>query len=223
VEWIRRRVARVRTSRGSHVFIMVTRYLLGFAFLPAGLKKVLGQPFTDPDKHGAFHDFLHAFHDTGFFYHAVGAMQLVAAGLLLTQRFALLGTLLLTPILTAIFVFCWSTGVIPTATVVTLMMGALGILLCWDIERWIGLVKAESWVPKQRSSEMVGTLNQRPWEIGGWAIALLFLGNTVITGEVYRPRGAEWHNPSFWVLLAIAAVPFVAHRWEKRERRKGDQ
>ena len=79
--------------------------LIGFAFIPAGLKKLLGQPFTDPTNTGVFHDFLHAFHSTGLFYQFVGALQLTAAVLLITQRHATLGAVLIAPILVAIFVF----------------------------------------------------------------------------------------------------------------------
>ena len=136
MDWLRNQVSEARKRRGTHIFVIVLRYLLGFAFLPAGLKKVLGQPFTDPAKTGSFHEFLHTFHDTGVFYHMVGGMQLLAAVLLLTQRYAVLGAMILAPILTAILVFCWSTQVIPTAVVVTLMFGGLLLLLLWDIERF---------------------------------------------------------------------------------------
>lgn len=86
-----------RTRRWAHLVVVNLRLVLGFAFLPAGLKKVLGQPFTDADKQGAFHDFLRAFHDTGAFYRFVGVLQLVTAALLLTQRWATLGAFLRSP------------------------------------------------------------------------------------------------------------------------------
>ena len=60
---------------------------------------------------GAFHEFLHAFYATGTFYQFVGTLQLVAAFLLLSQRFATAGAILLTPIVTAVLVLCWSTKV----------------------------------------------------------------------------------------------------------------
>src|SRR5688500_3998399 len=108
---------RARAARWSNLAVVNLRFLIGFAFVPAGLKKVLGQPFTDPHNTGAFHDFLHAFHATGFFYRFVGALQLTVALLLFTQRFARWGAYLALPIITAIMVFCWSTRVYPTATV----------------------------------------------------------------------------------------------------------
>ena len=87
-QWIARVVHRLRQKRWLHISVIVLRIVIGFAFLPAGLKKVLGEPFTDPTNTGPFHEFLHAFHGTGFFYSFVGAVQLLAAILMMTQRYA---------------------------------------------------------------------------------------------------------------------------------------
>ncbi len=205
-----------RKKRSSHIFIIVLRYLLGFAFLPAGLKKVFGQPFTDPEKTGAFHEFLHAFHDTGVFYYFVGVTQLLAAFLLLTQRYATVGSLLLAPTLAAILVFCWSTLVIPTATVVTLMAGGTLLLLLWDIERWRTVFASDNTLTEVAVPGIHPSLQRGVWEGCGLVIILLYVGNTVVTGEVYRPKGAEWHDPSFWVLNLIALSPFVAAFIDRR-------
>ena len=63
--WLEERIARAHERRGVYTSIIVLRMLIGFAFIPAGLKKLLGQPFTDPANTGVFHEFLHAFHATG--------------------------------------------------------------------------------------------------------------------------------------------------------------
>jgi len=197
--------------------------LLGFAFLPAGLKKVLGQPFTDPANTGPFHEFLHAFHGTGFFYHFVGMVQLLAAVLLITQRFATPGIILLVPILGAILVFCWSTMVVPTASVVTLMsLGAL-LLIFWDIHRWVNIFSHGIPKPTRQLPGPHPTINMKLWSACGSVILLLYLGNTAITGEVYRPRGVEWSNPSFIVLVIIALLPLITYvidtkGWRRKSR-----
>src|SRR5689334_12862731 len=69
-------VAWLRQRRWAHLAVVNLRILIGFAFLPAGLKKILGEPFTDPGNRGPFHEFLHAFHATGHFYTFVGVVQL---------------------------------------------------------------------------------------------------------------------------------------------------
>src|SRR5687767_12402704 len=97
---IGRLVQRARRTRWANVAIVNLRFLIGFAFIPSALKKVLDQPFTDPANRGPFHDFLHAFHATGWFYSFVGITQILAAVLLFTQRFATVGALIALPVLT---------------------------------------------------------------------------------------------------------------------------
>ena len=202
------RICALRRHRAAHVAVIVLRMVLGFAFLPAGCKKLLGQRFTDVANSGVFHDFLHAFYDTGPFYRFVGAVQLIAAILMITQRQALLGAVLMTPILVAILVFCWSTMVVPTAVVVTLMTCALGVLLLWDLKRWKAIVVATQG-SETETDEPISSASLARWSRCGWAIVALYFGNLLLTQEVYRPRGLEWSNPSFYVLLVIAALPVL--------------
>lgn len=141
-------VAWFRQRRWAHLAVVNLRILIGFAFLPAGLKKILGEPFTDPGNRGPFHEFLHAFHATGHFYTFVGVVQLVAATLLMTQRFATAGAFMALPVTGAILAFCWSTAVVPTAVVVTLMFAGLVGLALWDVERWRGVLDAPDATPR---------------------------------------------------------------------------
>ena len=161
-------VHRARRVRWINVAVVNLRFLIGFAFVPAALKKVLDQPFTDPANHGRFHDFLHAFHATGGFYTFVGVMQLVAAVLLCTQRFATLGAFVALPILSAITVFCWSTGVYPTATVATLMwLGTVGLVI-WDIDKWRGVVTREGTATAVSAEPL--PIDLKLWARCGWAV-----------------------------------------------------
>jgi hypothetical protein len=185
--------------------VILLRYLIGFAFLPAGLKKVLGQPFTDPANAGRFHDFLHAFHATGGFYRFVGVVQLTIAALLLTQRFALAGAVLALPVITAITVFCWSTAVYPTATIATLMMLGTVALVLWDYERWKPAPSAQP---------------ISPWTWAGVAILAVYLTATVLNGAIYRPRGVELDNPAFYLLIAVPLIPLVTLIMVRRRARR---
>ena len=203
--WLEERIAQAHERRGICISTIVLRMMIGFAFIPAGLKKLLGQPFTDPANTGVFHEFLHAFHATGRFYQFVGVLQLTAAVLLITQRHATLGAALAAPILVTILVFCWSTGVVPTAIVVTVMSVGLLALILWDMQRW----KALLGMTTPASPPAHPGVNMRLWSRCGWLILLLYFGNTAITGQVYRPMSAEWSNPSFIVLLIIAVLPVV--------------
>jgi hypothetical protein len=208
-------LASLRRRRGLHLAVANLRILIAFAFLPAGLKKVLGQPFTDAGASGPFHDFLHAFHATGAFYGVVGAVQLAAAALLVSQRLAVLGALIALPVLVAILAFCWSTGVVPTAIVVTLMtLGTLG-LVAWDGHRLRALVSDRAIAAAPAAPIATGL-----WTACGVAVCLLYLAACAITGEVYRPRGPEPDRLGFWVLNVLPLIPLITLVLDVRRHRK---
>lgn len=204
---------RLRAARWANLCVINLRILIGFAFLPAALKKILDQPFTDPANTGAFHDFLDAFRATGAFYPFVGLCQLVAALLLSTQRFALLGALVALPILSTICAFVWSTiGVRPTSIVATLMwLGTLGLLV-WDADRLRGIL-----------GQPVGPLRPspvplRPWIVCGALVWALYICVCLAHGGIYRPRGLELDNPAFYVLPLIAVLPILTFIVSRRRR-----
>ncbi|MCW5802453.1 MAG: hypothetical protein KIT31_08700 [Deltaproteobacteria bacterium] len=218
-------VVRARRIRGLHLAVVLLRFLIGFAFVPSALKKLLDQPFTDPDKHGRFHDFLHAFHATGWFYQLVGALQLTAAVLLFTQRFATLGALIAVPILTAITALCWSTGVVPTATVATLMwLGTLALAL-WDVAKWQGIFApdasgAPGGAPQTLSAEP-SPIDLRLWSWCGAAMLAVYATGALMHGGVYRPRGVELDQPGFYVMPLMLLLPLATYVVERRRRRAG--
>ena len=121
--------------------------------------------------------------------------------LLITQRHAPVGAALAAPILVTILVFCWSTGVVPTAIVVTLMSVGLLALILWDMQRWKALLGLTTPAPR-RPPVQWSTCGSGAVAAGSFCCSNF--GNTAITGQVYRPLGAEWSNPSFIVLLMIA-------------------
>jgi uncharacterized membrane protein YphA (DoxX/SURF4 family) len=204
-----RLLLRARRTRWITVCVVNLRILIGFAFLPAGLKKLLAQPFTDPQNTGRFHEFLHAFHATGWFYQLVGIMQLTAAALLFTQRFATLGALLVLPTLTAIVAFCWSTHVYPTATVATLMLLGTLALVLWDYPKWKGVFAADDRDHQHSIARIEAPIDIRLWQVCGIAIAGLYLGVCVLLGEVYRPRGVRPDEPASYVFPLIMMLPII--------------
>ena len=222
---------RVMVSSGAPLLIAVLsglvvnlRILLGFAFLPAGLKKVLGQRFTEASNVGPFHDFLHAFYATGGFYRFVGVLQLVVATLLMTQTFGTLGALMALPIFTAITVLCWSTGAVFTGVMTTLMLLGTLLLCAWEYERFIGVLRpAESPGEPSRASSLEPSqapVDVRIWRGCGVAVLLLYLVSCVLAGGVYRPRGLDLARPEFYVFPLIASLPALAWAWERRQRRQ---
>jgi len=212
-------VQRARRKRWINLFVVNLRFLIGFAFVPSALKKVLDQPFTDPANHGRFHDFLHAFHATGWFYAFVGTLQLTAATLLFTQRFATIGALIALPILTAITAFCWSTAVYPTAAIATLMwLGTVGLVM-WDYAKWRGIFARDDRAHDLRLAAIDAPIDMRVWTRCGLAILVLYLGSAVLHGGVYRPRRIELGEPAFYVLPALLLLPIITFVIDRRRTR----
>ena len=217
---ITRLVVRARRARWVNVAVVNLRFLIGFAFVPSALKKLLGQPFTDPSNQGRFHDFLDAFHATGGFYGFVGALQLTAAVLLFTQRFATVGALIALPILTAITAFCWSTAVYPTATITTLMwLGTVGLVL-WDLDKWRGVFASDGRAHELRIAPIEAPIDLALWARCGAAIVTLYLGAALLRGGVYRPRGVELDEPAFYVLPAVMLLPIITFVIDQRRSRR---
>ena len=208
-------IDKLRERRGFHLFVVNLRILIGFALLPSGLKKVLGEPFTDPNNAGPFHDFLDAFLRTGGFYHWVGVMQLLTALLLLTQRQALLGALMALPMFSTILVFCWSTAVYPTASIVTLITLGVLFLVLWDYRRWWRIfATSELPAPTQETS-----VDLRLWTRCGLGIIAVYIVACLLEGGIYRPRRLEFHEPSFWVFPVLMALPIITGLVERRALR----
>ena len=216
--------ASAHRSRGWWHLVVVLRIVLGFAFVPSGLKKILGEPFTDPANIGVFHDFLHAFHGTGLLYRFVGVAQLVAALLLMTQFFGALGAMVFLPICAGILVLCWGTGAVPTAIVVSAMMVAVVFLLLWDLPLWSGLLRvAPSRVgaAEGAGSAAVGRVPPQGIHLGIWSfcgasIFLLYLVSCWWAGEIYRPRGVDWQAPGFYILPFLVSLLGLAFFVERR-------
>lgn len=209
-----------RSRRWCHLCVVNLRILIGFAFVPSGLKKVLDQPFTDPNNTGVFHEFLHAFYATGFFYRFVGATQLVIAVLLMTQGFATIGALMALPVFVAITVLCWSTQVYPTAVVASLiLLGVVG-LVAWDFRKWRGVLATRATaVAVPACDEPESLIDLTLWARCGAAILALYVVACAVDGGIYRPKTVELDNPAFYVFPLIALFPIVTYLVEWRQRR----
>lgn len=209
---------RLHARRSAQLAVANLRIVVGFAFVPAGLKKVLGQPFTDPGNAGVFHDFLDAFLATGGLYRFVGAMQLTVALLLMTQRFAALGAALALPIAAAITAFTWSTARAPTVIVTTLLTLALAGLLTWDLRRWVAML-TERALPPPPPPPNPAPIERRLWAWCGLAVIATYGGLCLALGEVYRPRKPQPDSPAYFVMPALPLLPLATGLIERRRRR----
>ncbi len=121
-------------------FTALTRVLLAVGFLPPGIKKLTGEPFTQlPVSHpvGYFFD---AFFQADALYVLVGVVQVTAALLLLWPRTATLGAVLYAPVIVTITAVTWSIGFAGTRWIAAAMLLATAWLLVWDYDRLRGLL-----------------------------------------------------------------------------------
>jgi uncharacterized membrane protein YphA (DoxX/SURF4 family) len=129
--------ARVRGIRALGWFAWSARAMLAAAFLPSGLTKVLGLPFTrlDPHTSDAGRLFAALEHDFGGLYPFIGACQLAAAVLLLVPRTTLVGALVHLPITAGIVVITTTVDFRGTWLIAWLMLLGVTFLICWDWHR----------------------------------------------------------------------------------------
>ncbi|WP_185151694.1 DoxX family protein [Chryseobacterium sp. SN22] len=115
--------------------IIHIRYLIALAFVPSGFTKLIGERFTQLPKSEAVGQFFEAMYQSGMYYHFLGLAQIITAILLMTQRFALIGTFLFLAITSNIWVITISLPFKGTWIITSLMMFAGFILLYWDKHR----------------------------------------------------------------------------------------
>lgn len=107
--------------------------MLAIGFVPSGLTKVFGVPFTklDPATSSVGY-FFDALHQAGFLYNFIGICQITAALLLLVPRTATLGALMYLPIIIGIEIITISMNFRGTWIITSLMLLGVIYLLCWD-------------------------------------------------------------------------------------------
>lgn len=120
------------------VFTLIVRVLLALAFVPSGLVKIMGEPFTTLPVSDPVGYFFAGFFSAHGYYRFIGVAQWTAGSLLLFPRTALLGAFVYLPIIANIFAITVAIG--PsfggTRVVTGTMLLANSYLLCWDWDRW---------------------------------------------------------------------------------------
>ncbi|MFM6953782.1 MAG: hypothetical protein ACKOWL_02235 [Sphingobacteriaceae bacterium] len=126
----------IRKKRQLNTFVILSRYLIGFAFIPSGLTKVLNERFTRISTDTPIGFFFEGLYQSGAFWQFIGWSQLIAAFLLMTQRFASIGALIYLPLITSIWIITCSLHFTGTWIITSLMLVACLGLLAWDYQKW---------------------------------------------------------------------------------------
>ena len=167
----------VRQNRKLSTVVLLLRYLLGFAFIPSGMKKILGERFTSIGLDNPVGFFFEGLYRSGSYWNFLGWGQLVVAFLLMTQRFSTLGNLIFFFIVTnicAITVFMHFHG---TWLITSLMLFASLCLLLWDFHKLQFLFQKDNFTARV-SFEDLPTYNTR-WEIIGLILFMLSVSGSL--------------------------------------------
>ena len=126
----------IRQNRWYWLFALFCRVSLAFAFIAAGLVKIVGERFANglSELH-PMGSYLTALHDTGYYYTFIGYLQVLAAVLLIIPRTVVLGALIYFPIILNICIL--SSAVRFEGSIVTapLMVMANLFLLVWNYDK----------------------------------------------------------------------------------------
>ncbi len=125
-----------KTNRWYWLFSIFCRLTLAFAFIIAGMIKILGERFASGlsinHPMGAY---LEALHHTGYYYTFIGIAQVVAAILLIIPRTVTLGALLYFPIIINIWLLSFALRFEGSFLTSPLMVLANLYLLVWNYDR----------------------------------------------------------------------------------------
>ena len=126
----------MKKNRWHWIFQLVCRILLAYAFIVAGMVKILGERFASGLS--VIHpmgSYLEALHHTGYYYTFIGYAQIVAAILLLIPRTVLIGASLYLPIIVNIWVLSYAVRFVGSYMTSPLMVLANLYLLAWHYDK----------------------------------------------------------------------------------------
>ncbi|WKK85091.1 DoxX family protein [Marivirga arenosa] len=126
----------VKSNRWYWLFSIFCRLALSYAFIVAGIVKIVGERFASGlsviHPMGAY---LEALHQTGFYYTFIGYAQVIAAILLLIPRTVLLGALIYLPIILNIMVLSIAVRFEGSFITSPLMVLANLYILAWHYDK----------------------------------------------------------------------------------------
>lgn len=125
----------IRSKKLFILFTWGTRILLSIAFIPSGLKKLLGERFTILDIETPVGFFFEALYRTGWYWNFLGFMQVLVAILILIPKTTTLAAIIYLPIIINIFIIVVSMGFTGTPYIAGLMLLANLYLLFWDYKK----------------------------------------------------------------------------------------
>ncbi|WP_312507902.1 DoxX family membrane protein [Chryseobacterium culicis] len=201
----------LRTDSISQWIIIHLRYLVGSAFFPSGLIKLMGDRFTRISTDHPIGYFFEALYQSGFYWNFLGLAQVTAGILLMTQRFATLGALMFLAILSNIWLITLSLSFAGTWIITSLMMIAVVILVIWDKHKLLPLFNYNKAI----------TVKEYPDPDSRWGIAGVVYSISFIALFMLNPVKGEAYEKWLSILIAvIIAATFIISNYQAYKNRK---
>jgi len=128
-------IDRIKTKLFFKSFTWFTRILLSIAFIPSGLKKLLGERFTNISVDNPVGFFFEGLYQSGFYWNYLGFMQVLCSLLIIIPRTMYLAAVLYLPIIININIIVISMNFKGTPIITGLMLLANIYLLVWDYKK----------------------------------------------------------------------------------------
>jgi hypothetical protein len=192
----------------AQLFVIYIRYLIGGAFVFSCIIKIKGLRFTTES--GASNPINSAWHlfetlyQSGLYWKFLGICQLIAGGLLMTQRFATIGAICNLPIVLNIFIITLSYYFAFTPVITGFMLLANLLLVIWEWNKLKIFFNLEPVLEKDKRFE-----NDISWEITGIALFIFTVSYRVFVNK---------YHLGFW-LLGCILIGFTGFLFGMRRRK----
>ena len=200
---------RLRANFLAYRLVIGTRILLCAGFLPTGIVKMLGRPFTIIDPSAPIGLFFHALHQTGLYWRFLGAAQVVASILLLIPATAHIGAILFFPIIFNIFVITLSMDFRGTPILTGLMLLASLLLMIWDYHRWRSVLTTTPMNESTIEPQPLSALERIAYAFGAVCGTTFFLGTRSL---VPRSLTSAAFYGAAVAVVAVVVLAFLRRR-----------
>jgi hypothetical protein len=199
------------------IIVWLTRYLLAFAFIPSGMKKLLGERFTSIGIDNPIGFFFEALYRSGMYWNFLGWSQLIAAFLMMTQRFSTLGNLIYFIVISNICCITIAMQFTGTWVITSLMLFASVCLLLWDANKFQFIFTATGFLNKHNELKLPEA--SRLWQISGLLLFILSVAYTLLDRVITEGHLVWFFAIFIAILIIVTATLFMELKNKKANTR----